>query len=414
MKQKSVHQSPTYYVRKKLLRSKSAIFGLIVISAATMIALLGYTIMPDSTPYVSDSSLLITKQMPGFSVSILKMRKQQEVAKQHFFTRLYNGQESEYTSVPIQEYRIVEDTVFYKEYGRRGAEVAKLLVSIMKPIYSGESPKFIPDNPLVNYTKKGDIIRYLDIYEEVQEIKLSKLVEEFEQNNITKRTYWLGTDRNGRDMLSCLLYGTRISLMVGFIAVLISLFLGVSLGAIAGYYGGRIDSAINWLMTILWSIPSIMLVVAITMIVDSKNLSVTFLAVGCIMWVEIARVVRGQIISIKQKPYIEAVRAFGMTNQKIIFNHILPNVLGIVIITAASNFATAILLEAGLSFLGLGGEAGSPSWGYMVYEGHKSMNTSNSLHLLIFPSICIATLILAFNLFGNALRDAYDPSRKVN
>ena len=183
----------------------------------------------------------------------------------------------------------------------------------------------------------------------------------------------------------------------------------ITLGAIAGFFGGFIDDVISWLMTVVFSIPSIMLVIIISIGLQSKGIWVTFLAVGVTMWVEIARVVRGQIIGIKEKLYIEAARAFGLSNRRIIFKHILPNIMGPIIVIATANFASAMLIEAGLSFLGLGVQAPTPSWGIMINEGYKAIGSRDSWHLIVLPSICISITVLAFNIFGNGLRDAYDP-----
>jgi peptide/nickel transport system permease protein len=166
-------------------------------------------------------------------------------------------------------------------------------------------------------------------------------------------------------------------------------------------------------MTVVWSIPGIMLVIAISLALQSKGIWVAFVAVGLTSWVEIARVVRGQIISIKEKLFVEAARALGIGNQRIIFVHILPNIMGPLIVIATSNFASAILTEAGLSFLGLGVQPPMPSWGIMINEGYHTMGTVDSWHLILFPSLCICITVLAFNLFGNGLRDAYDPQSRT-
>jgi peptide/nickel transport system permease protein len=197
---------------------------------------------------------------------------------------------------------------------------------------------------------------------------------------------------------------------VGFVSVLISVLVGITLGALAGFFGGKTDSIIMWIMTVVWSIPSIMLVIAISMALQSKGLWVVFLAIGLTSWVEIARVVRGQIMSIKQKLFVEAARSLGMSNRRIIYYHILPNILGPLIVITTSNFASAILTEAGLSFLGLSVQIPTPSWGTMINEGFTTIGTKDSWHLVFLPSFCISLLVLAFNLFGNGLRDAYDPT----
>ncbi len=169
-----------------------------------------------------------------------------------------------------------------------------------------------------------------------------------------------------------------------------------------------IDSFINWFMTVTWSIPNIMLVIIISVLLD-KGLWVVFVAVGLTTWVEIARIVRTEIMTIKQKLFVEAARAFGFSNQRIIFRHILPNLIGPIVVIATNNFAMSILIEAGLSFLGFGVQPPMPSWGMMVNEGFELISTRNSWHLIVIPSAAISLTVLAFNLLGNGLRDAYYP-----
>jgi peptide/nickel transport system permease protein len=230
----------------------------------------------------------------------------------------------------------------------------------------------------------------------------------------TTRTYWLGTDKAGRDELSRLLLGTRISLGIGLVAVLISLVLGVVVGTLAGYFGGWIDSVLLGLMTVVWSIPGIMLVIAISLALDSKGVWVSFVAVGLTMWVDVARVVRGQVLGLRSATFIEAGRVLGLPTWRLIFVHLLPNLRGPLIVLATSNFAAAILLEAGLSFLGLGVQPPAPSWGLMVKEGYDLLGTQAGLWLTLLPGLAISLLVLSFNLLGNGLRDAFDPKTQLS
>lgn len=225
---------------------------------------------------------------------------------------------------------------------------------------------------------------------------------------ITRR-YWLGTDKAGRDELSRLLLGTRISLGIGLVAVVISLVLGIIIGATAGYFGGWLDSLLLGLMTVVWSIPGIMLVIGISLALDSKAVWVSFLAVGLTMWVDVARVVRGQVLGLRSATFIEAGRVLGLPTSRLIFVHLLPNLRGPLIVLATSNFAAAILLEAGLSFLGLGVQPPAPSWGLMVKEGYDLLGTTAGLWLTGLPGLAISLLVLSFNVVGNGLRDAFDP-----
>jgi peptide/nickel transport system permease protein len=195
-------------------------------------------------------------------------------------------------------------------------------------------------------------------------------------------------------------------LSVGFIAVIISLTIGVILGSIAGYFRGKTDDLIMWLINVIWSIPTLLLVFAMTLVLG-KGFWQVFIAVGLTMWVSVARIIRGQVLSIRELEYIEAAKALGFTNLRIISRHILPNVLGPVMVIAASNFATAIVIEAGLSFLGVGVQAPQPSWGLMIKENYNFIITHNPM-LAIIPGIAIMILVLSFNLLGNGLRDALD------
>lgn len=221
-----------------------------------------------------------------------------------------------------------------------------------------------------------------------------------------QRRFLLGTDRFGRDYLSMLMIGTRVSLAVGFISVFISLVIGIFVGAVGGYYRGWVDRLVVWLINVVWSVPTLLLVIAITFALG-KGFWQVFIAVGLTMWVEVARVVRGQVLGIREKEYVEAARALGFSDFRIIFRHILPNVMAAVIVISAANFASAILMEAGLSFLGLGVQPPVPSWGTMIKENYPYIVLDHA-YLAILPGIAIMLMVLAFMMLGNALRDAFD------
>ena len=229
--------------------------------------------------------------------------------------------------------------------------------------------------------------------------------ESIQEHIITKK-FWLGTDAFGRDILSRLIIGTRVSLAVGLIAVLISLTIGILLGALAGYYRGWVDEVIMWLVNVTWSIPTLLLVFAITMALG-KGFWQIFIAVGLTMWVSVARLVRGQVMAIRELEFVQAAKALGFSNSRIIVRHILPNIIGPLLVIAAGNFATAIIIEAGLSFLGIGVQPPQPSWGLMIKENYNFIITHNPM-LALIPGFAIMLLVLAFNLLGNGLRDATD------
>ena len=226
---------------------------------------------------------------------------------------------------------------------------------------------------------------------------------------VERRTFVLGTDAYGRDVLSMLMIGSRVSLSVGFIAIVIALLIGITLGALAAYHGGWVDNVILWFINVVWSIPTVLLVIAITFALG-KGFWQIFVAVGLTMWVDIARVVRGEVLGIKEKEYVEATRALGYSTFRTIFRHILPNCLGAVVVVAASNFASAILLEAGLSFLGIGVQPPMPSWGMMVKDNYGYI-LLDSAYLALLPGLAIMLIVLAFMLLANGLRDALDVKR---
>ncbi|MCB9240520.1 MAG: ABC transporter permease [Flavobacteriales bacterium] len=224
------------------------------------------------------------------------------------------------------------------------------------------------------------------------------------------RTFFLGSDVFGRDVFSRLLLGTRISLSVGLISVLISLFLGITLGMVAGYFRGWVDNAVMWLINVIWSLPTLLLVIAITFALG-KGFWQIFVAVGITMWVELARIVRGQVFSLREREYVQAARMLGFSHVRILFRHILPNLTGPIVVIAAANFASAILLEAGLSFLGLGVQPPFPSWGQMLNENYSYI-AFDAVHLALAPGIAIMLLVMSFNFVGNGLRDALDVRMK--
>jgi len=215
------------------------------------------------------------------------------------------------------------------------------------------------------------------------------------------RHFALGTDRFGRDYLSRVVAGSGLSLSVGLVAVLISLLIGVPLGAFAGYLGGRFDDAVSWLLQVMWSIPTLLLVLAITL-AFGKGFQQVFLAIGLSMWVEVARVVRGQTLALRHVEWVEAGRVLGLSTPRIVMGHILPNLAAPIAVMASANFAAAILIEAGLSFMGVGAQIPMPSWGNLIRDHYGAILTGHA-HLALIPGACIVSLVLAFNALSNAL-----------
>lgn len=391
-----------YYAWSKFRRDKVAFIGLLIIFISVLVAVLGAIIRPDATPMANEMSLQLSAKEPGFTVKTLLVRKNKPEDKKKFYELMFfGGKENDYTVVPINNYWFENNNLIVEQYTedtKSNGIIAKYnIADVVYPIdYNNYFDPDASDGYLQFYVINGD----------KQKISVEDLKNEIVSKNISTQTYWLGTDRFGRDMLSRLMSGTLVSLSVGLISVFISIVIGLTLGAIAGYYRGKIDDFIVWMINVVWSIPTLLLVIAITLALG-KGFWQVFIAVGLTMWVEVARVVRGQVLSLREKEFIEAGRALGFTNYRIIFRHVLPNVMGPVIVISAGNFASAILVEAGLSFLGIGAQPPMASWGTMIRD-HYGYIITGKAYLAVLPGLATMFMVLAFMLVGNGLRDALD------
>lgn len=396
------NQSPWAQSWRKLKRDRWAMISMWFIIIVTLISALGYLISPDSSPNSNSQHLEIAMQRPGFSTSILLVRKGTNIEHEGLLSRIANGQESPNKEIAISGYTIsngyIKAIEFSSYANEEGLEHILPLAAIIYPI----------QDPSKVVVAKGKST-FTTIDNQTLSIDNKQLEQEVKDAHIVQRTFWFGTDRYGRDLLSRMIVGARVSLSVGIIAVAISLIIGITLGAVAGYYRGWIDNVTMWFINVIWSIPTLLMVIAVTLVLG-KGFWQIFIAVGLTMWVEVARIVRGQVLSIREKEYVDAARALGFGDWRIISRHILPNVMGPIIVISAANFASAILVESGLSFLGVGIQPPTPSWGAMLKESYAYIILDAS-YLAFIPGIAIMLMVLAFTLLGDGLREAFDVNK---
>ncbi|HNL37753.1 MAG TPA: ABC transporter permease [Saprospiraceae bacterium] len=351
----------TRKVWQRFRRNKPAFFALWLIAAEVLIAIFGYALAPDHTPDANRQIAEIALREPGFGCRFLAFRLHRSAEPAGVWQRLWSGVAPTDRWVAVGEAQTAADSVRFVRLGAAAVEEAAAL-------------KDLAAQPHGQY--------------------------------VFSRSFLLGTDKYGRDILSRLLLGFRVSLTVGLIAVFISLSIGVMMGALGGYFGGRIDDFVSLIINAVWSIPTLLLVFAIVLALG-RGVGIIFLAVGLTMWVDVARLVRGQVLMLREMPFVEAAQSMGFGAARILWRHVLPNLIGPVLVLAAGNFATAILLESGLSYLGFGVQPPAPSWGTLLNENY-GYAIGGKPWMAVAPALAIVLTVLAFNLVGNGLRDAAD------
>tara|TARA_B100000900_G_scaffold166128_1_gene141045 strand:- start:125 stop:1213 length:1089 start_codon:yes stop_codon:yes gene_type:complete len=337
------------------------VISFFIIFFYSFLAIFAYYIIPQNTSMSNEIELSLANKPPGFIIEYIYSYN--ENIENSFFDKLINGANPKYKKIPVSKIEESYNSIYYYDYS---------------------DTKFLDKKKI-----------------EKKDLKLNN-----HKSYIHKQTFFLGTDKFGRDLFSRIILGSRISLLSGFFSVLISLFIGLFFGLIAGYYGGKIDLLIQWLINVTWSIPTLLLVISISLVLGNGYWQL-FLSIGLTMWVEVARVARGEVLKIKEKTFIIAIQSLGFSDFRIIIKHILPNIFNPILIISIANFATAILLESGLSFLGLGLPPPSPSWGTIIKNHYLYLLIDNPFSA-IFPGLCIVLIVISFMSLGNYLRDLLD------
>ena len=335
----------------KLKQNKLAFSSLLFIVFLALVAIFAVQLSPDRSQNANTMNIELAAKKPFTKITFLELPKS-HVIKPSFIYSFFFGSPSVVNRIPIDSCNIIDNGVCY-----------------------------------------------FPISSEIESCYLGSF-------KISQQTFYLGTDMYGRDLLSRMLNGLRVSLSVGLLSVFISLIIGISLGLIAGFFRGITDDIIMWFVNVIWSVPSLLMVIAITLALG-KGFWQVFLAVGLTMWVEVARIVRGQVLVIRELEYIEVGKALAYSSFRIILKHILPNIIGPIIVISAANFSAAILIESGLSFLGIGAQPPTASWGGMIKD-HYSYIIMDKAYLALIPGFAIMSLVLSFMLLGSGLRDAFD------
>lgn len=463
--------SPGRLAWRRFRRNPLAMGGLVWLLVCTLVGVFAYPLMPDRTQNANFQVIELPKQAPGTAFTLILRPNRGQLPQPGWLGAFFNGRPDNVTPIAVDGRESVQlraDSLLYTDV--RGRRQVALLPELLLPLdkYCQEAVAWKAAHGKPYLLEANGDVRYVPIVQDssgsgavtsgdasqgkpaipsrdaannaaagsnpigqpsspgndsnskagasvmvqgTATASLPELKSQFLNGHIREGHFWMGSDAAGRDVLSRLILGTRVSLGIGLMAVLVSLLVGVTLGAVAGFFRGRVDRIVMWFVSVVWSIPTLLLAISLAYVMG-KGTWQLFLAIGISSWVDVARIVRGQIFSIREMQYIEATRALGYRWPRAIFRHVLPNVMSPLIIIAAANFASAILMEAGLSFLGVGVQPPTPSWGSMIREGYTQIMFDSGIWLAIFPGLAIILVVISLNLVGFGLRDALDPKHR--
>lgn len=471
---KTKTESPLSKAWSRLRKNYPAMASLFVIAAAIVLALIAPLIAPDKTPDANDQVLEITNEHPGFTINMLLVRKNRPDRPSNLFTRIVKGRDNPFYLIPIQGYELSGASVIAEVYRGERYEAEKdtfLLADVVYPLATTGFSHEVAGDRVRFTTYSGETIEagIAELRQQVErahiESKTYKLgTDKFGRDILSRLLFGL------RVSISVGFIAVFISLFIGITIgatagyfrndkIKVSRASAVALAGVAGllllklsmgdrmalpfdgalsflvtiavaalfFYLFRLslkrlsagwrresffpyDDAAMWVINVVWSIPTILLAMALSFSLGTwiESFWVIYIAVGLSMWVEVARIVRGQVMMVREMEYIQAARSMGFGNARIIARHILPNIIGPIMVIMAANFAAAILIEAGLSFIGIGVQPPKPSWGIMLSENRNYLKVPGKAFLALAPGISIMILVLAFNLLGNGLRDAFD------